>query len=78
MIILLGRKGYLPKKIRMSGDTDSIQSSSPHYLSEPGSGHSTSVVNLGNPGSPTSHSDIVHNGTSHLNPNNGGTMDLNV
>lgn len=68
-----GRKGYLPKKIRMSEDTDSIQSSSPHYLSEPGTGHSTT---LGNPMSPTSHSDIVPNGTSHHMRNNSGAIEL--
>ena len=71
--MMLGRKGYLPKKLRMSGDCDSIQSSSPHYLSEPGSGHSTG----GNPMSPTSHSDIVPNGTNHHNRRNSGAMDIN-
>ena len=71
-----GRKGYLPKKIRMSGDTDSIHSSSPHYLSEPGTGHSLTGGNLGNPMSPTSHSDIVPNGTSHHTRNNSGAMEL--
>ena len=72
-----GRKGYLPKKIRMSGDTDSIQSSSPHYLSEPGTGHSIAVGNLGHPLSPTSHSDIIQNGQGHHNRNNSETMDHN-
>ena len=58
----------------MSGDTDSVNSASPHYLSEPGNGHSTSVGNLGNPMSPTAHSDIVHSG---VNRNNAGSLDLN-
>ena len=71
---LIGRKGYLPKKIRMSGDTDSVNSASPHYLSEPGNGHSTAVGNLGSAMSPTAHSDIVHNDVGR---STAGSFDLN-
>ena len=64
----------MPKKIRMSGDTDSVNSASPHYLSEPGNGHSTAVGNLGSAMSPTAHSDIVHNDVGR---STAGSFDLN-